>query len=90
VQLVTIAAAAPPLGPAITVDSSKTKVSRLSRSFLRFFFMGGSFPSNRVRGGYFFLMSFGALAAGALFTAVFLGFLVSFFRALLPLAMIAS
>jgi hypothetical protein len=42
-------------------------------------------------GAYFFLVSFGMLAEGALFTtAVFLGFLVSFFRALLPLAMVAS
>jgi hypothetical protein len=43
------------------------------------------------RDAYFFLVSFGAvLLPDALFTAVFLGFLVSFFCALLPLAMVPS
>ena len=43
------------------------------------------------RGGYFFLVSFGRtlLVDTLLTTAVFFGFLVSFFRALLPLAMVS-
>src|SRR3954463_15615145 len=103
VQLVTITAAAP-RGPATTVDSRRTKVSRLRRSFLRFFFIGllpveGGDDESSVVGcggpsspgnGYFFLMSLGTLTGAALLTAVFLGFLVSFFRALLPLAMVPS
>jgi hypothetical protein len=44
------------------------------------------------RANYFFLVSFGrTLLVDTLFTtAVFFGFLVSFFRALLPLAMVSS